>query len=323
MVDNSHQIFIVDDADAARRLLKAAFEKTHAVETFDSAEACLARLSECVPDVFILDVGLPGMDGYALCRQIRQRLPDTPVIFISALDDLTSALQGYEAGGDDFVVKPYKLAEVKAKVTHALRGVEERAALEQQLDRSQSLHMQVLTNLDECGELIALLRHLPGMTSAESIGRATLDLLLSYALDGAIQFRVSGRELTLTSDDHERPLQSAVIAHIRAMGPVIEFKNRAGFNFAHGTLLVNNLPVADGEHCARLRERLTIVAECIDARLVELARHDEQRQRQTAIDQGGVDQRFDSPFPLGKLGGAQPVHASLGRTDETIVQDRQ
>ncbi len=286
MVDGSHRIFVVDDADPARRLLKAAFEKAHAVETFDSAEACLVRLSECVPDVFILDVGLPGMDGYALCRQIRLCLPDVPVIFISALDDLASALQGYEAGGDDFVVKPYKLAEVKEKVAHALRVVKERATLEQRLDRSQSLHMQVLTSLDECGELIGLLHRLPRMMSGESVGRATLALLRAYALDGAIQLRVNGQELTLSSDDHERPLQSAVIAHIRSMGPVIEFKNRAGFNFTHGTLLVNNLPVDDDEHCTRLREHLTIVAECVDARLGELVWHEEQRQRQAAIERG-------------------------------------
>lgn len=286
MVDSSYRIFIVDDADPARRLLKAAFEKAHAVETFDSAETCLARLPQCIPDVFILDVGLPGMDGYALCRQIRQRLPDTPVIFISALDDLASALQGYEAGGDDFVVKPYKLAEVKEKVAHALRGVEERVDLEQRLDRSQTLNSQVLTNLDECSVLIDLLRRLPGANSVESVGRATLDLLRAYSLDGAIQLRVSGQELTLSSDDHDRPLQSAVIAHIRSMGPVIEFKNRAGFNFAHGTLLANNLPVNDNAHCIRLRERLTIVTECIDARLGELARHDEQQQRQAAIQRG-------------------------------------
>lgn len=286
MVDNAHRIFIVDDADPARRLLKAAFEKAHEVETFNCAEACLERLPRCVPDVFILDVGLPGMDGYALCRQIRLILPETPVIFISALDDLTSALQGYEAGGDDFVVKPYKLAEVKEKVSRALRSVEERTALERRLDQSQAMSSQALSNLEECGMLIDFLRRLPGTSTIEAIGRAMLDLLRAYSLDGAIQLRSHGQELTVSTNDHDRPLQNAVITHIRSMGRLIEFKARAGFNFEHSTLLVNNLPVDDVERSAHLRERLTVAAEVIDARLAELAFHEERQQLQAAIDRG-------------------------------------
>ncbi|HMW17633.1 MAG TPA: response regulator [Accumulibacter sp.] len=283
MGDNGHRIFIVDDADPARRLLKAAFEKAHEVETFDCAEACLARLPQCVPDVFILDVGLPGMDGYALCRQIRLTLPDTPVIFISALDDLASALQGYEAGGDDFVVKPYKLAEVKEKVAHALRGVEERAALEQRLNHSRVLNSQALSKLDEYGVLIDFLHRLPTMSTVDAVGQATLELLRAYSLDGAIQLRGNGPDLTVSTNDHDSPLQSAVIAHIRSMGRVVEFKTRAGFNFKHSTLLVNNLPVDDTERCAYLRGRLAIAAEVVDARLAELAAREKRQQLQAAI----------------------------------------
>ncbi len=69
-------MFIVDDANSARILLESAFGQEYQVESFATAEDCLARLHQgtCTPDLFLLDVDLPGMDGYTLCRLIKERL---------------------------------------------------------------------------------------------------------------------------------------------------------------------------------------------------------------------------------------------------------
>ncbi len=118
-------LFIVDDAKSARILLESAFGQECRVESFATAEDCLARMQQddCAPDLFLLDVDLPGMDGYTLCREIKDLpgLDNVPVIFISSLDDLESRLEGYDAGGLDYVIKPYNLAELKQKVGAARR----------------------------------------------------------------------------------------------------------------------------------------------------------------------------------------------------------
>ena len=118
-------VFIVDDDDFSLKLLELAFAQTCKIEFFSTAEACLARLNEdgCVPpDLFLLDVDLLGMDGYTLCRQIQQRpgLENALAIFISGYDNIGSRLEGYDAGGIDYVVKPYNMAELKKKVGSAI-----------------------------------------------------------------------------------------------------------------------------------------------------------------------------------------------------------
>ena len=81
-MNNDYRIFVVDD-NTARLLLNAMLGTTYTVECFAAAEVCLKRLQEQCPDLFLLDVGLPGIDGYELCRRIKAD-PETariPVVF--------------------------------------------------------------------------------------------------------------------------------------------------------------------------------------------------------------------------------------------------
>ena len=114
-MDSGYTIFIVDDVEAGRFMLESAFGQLYKVESFASGSDCLARVATSAPNLFMLDVDMPKMDGYSLCRQLKS-LPETrdvPVIFISGLDDLESRMAGYDAGGDDYIAKPFKLALVK------------------------------------------------------------------------------------------------------------------------------------------------------------------------------------------------------------------
>ena len=94
-MNNDYRIFVVDD-NTARLLLNAMLGTTYTVECFAAAEVCLKRLQEQCPDLFLLDVGLPGIDGYELCRRIKAD-PETariPVVFLSGHDSPEDILAG-------------------------------------------------------------------------------------------------------------------------------------------------------------------------------------------------------------------------------------
>lgn len=117
-------VLIVDDFPAGRETLEQLLvsESHELVFAGDGPEA-LAQAADRMPDLVLLDVMMPGMDGFEVCRQLRasHELAEVPVIMVTALDDEASRLQGIEAGADDFVSKPFNRTELRARVRTVLR----------------------------------------------------------------------------------------------------------------------------------------------------------------------------------------------------------
>jgi CheY-like chemotaxis protein len=110
---------IVDDTETGREILEAllyspAYQLVFAVNGFEALEKAAA----VTPDLILLDVMMPGMDGFEVCRRLRTdpRLAEIPIILVTALDDRNSRIRGIEAGADDFVTKPFDHAELRARV---------------------------------------------------------------------------------------------------------------------------------------------------------------------------------------------------------------
>lgn len=282
-----YTIFAVDDVETARRLLEVGFAKDYAFESFGSAEECLARLQASVPDLLLLDVELPGMDGYELCRKIKGQaaLANFPVIFISSRDDLESRLQGYEAGGIDFLVKPYNIPELRQKVDLALATSSDKSTLIQQMEDSETLTSLVMANLDEYALLIKFLRTINECPDYRGVAQALLDMLGSYKLESAVQVRVGSFEFTLGAAGENSPLEVSVIRHVRSLGRIFEFKNRAAFNFHRLTVLVNNMPIEDSDLCGRLRDHLAIAVESADAKLENLQNRADKERTEKRVGQ--------------------------------------
>jgi DNA-binding response OmpR family regulator len=139
-VETDYTVFVVDDDKTTRLALESMLGKKYAVEAFDSAESCLERLAHKQPNLFLLDVGLPGMDGYDLCRNIKSapEIMGAPVVFISGHDDLDAVMAGYDAGGEDYIVKPFDIAGLSRKIENFRRIEQDRKSLLEQVKGSMN-----------------------------------------------------------------------------------------------------------------------------------------------------------------------------------------
>lgn len=124
-------VLVVDDTPEIRLLATVLLEREgYEVTSADSGEDGLRRATETVPDLILLDVMLPGMDGYEVCRWLKQSetLRDIPVIFMSAQDDVPAQTQGFTAGGADYVTKPLSVPVLLARVrTHVALHAQRRS----------------------------------------------------------------------------------------------------------------------------------------------------------------------------------------------------
>jgi DNA-binding response OmpR family regulator len=125
----SLKILVVDDETSLRETLTRSFTREgHAVEAVATGEDAIARADAEPFDVILLDVALgPGPNGYEVCRALRERRNVVPIIMLTALDTEADAVQGLEAGADDYVTKPFGLAELRSRVRAVLRRAGTRA----------------------------------------------------------------------------------------------------------------------------------------------------------------------------------------------------
>ena len=118
-------VFVVEDEEDIARLIShnlqaAGFE----VQSFVSGSSVVSEALRSMPSLFLLDIMLPGADGFDLCRQIRRipALSGKPVIFLTARTDEADRVKGLELGGDDYITKPFSPRELVARVRSVLRG---------------------------------------------------------------------------------------------------------------------------------------------------------------------------------------------------------
>jgi DNA-binding response OmpR family regulator len=110
-----------DDVGIAQPLSRALQREGHEVVVVGDGPAALAQAGAGEIDLLVLDLGLPGMDGLDVCRRLRRVRPDLPVLMLTARTDEVDFVVGLDAGADDYVAKPFRLAELLARVRALLR----------------------------------------------------------------------------------------------------------------------------------------------------------------------------------------------------------
>jgi adenylate cyclase len=117
-------ILVVDDVPTNVTLLASALgHQGYNVKTANNGKAALAATQDVIPDVILLDIMMPDLDGYAVCAQLKAYTltRDVPVIFVSAVYDAASKVKAFKAGGADYITKPFQLEEVLARVENQLK----------------------------------------------------------------------------------------------------------------------------------------------------------------------------------------------------------
>jgi len=120
-VTNPSVLIVEDDHELRGLLRRGLLEEGFAADGVANAADGLERVERNVPDVIVIDIGLPDADGRDLCQALRARGMAVPVLFLTARDALVDRLSAFDAGADDYVAKPFELAEVAARLQALLR----------------------------------------------------------------------------------------------------------------------------------------------------------------------------------------------------------
>lgn len=274
------KVFIVDDDPLSRLVtIEALADGPHELREFAGGAELLAATE--TPDVILMDIEMPGMDGIAACRALRAAGNDhSLVVFISAHDDIETKLATYAAGGSDFLVKPFDPLELEQKLRVAGDFLARRDELAHQARFAQQAAFAAMSSMGEIGVVLQFLRASFSCRNCEEVVQRLFEAVRQYELEALAEFRVSCLSKSYSSRGEATPLEKSILGHARGMDRIFQFHDRLVINYPTVTLLVLNLP-ADAERVGRLRDDLAILVEGAEARL---AGFETESRRQTQAD---------------------------------------
>jgi CheY-like chemotaxis protein len=265
--DNSNQIqnrvLIVDDDPVSREMVRFALSNNFIVEEANSGEDCLKAVLANLPQMVILDISMPGMNGYETCRKLRES-SDLPIIFVSSRDTLKERIDGFESGGNDFIVKPFDAEILTVKVKLSIETHIEHKRLANEKKQLQKTALEFLSNMSDSGVLMQFVRSNISCCDHFKLAVNLLEATEQYGIHCHVQIRHPNGTITMTPQGQATPLEESVLEKSKEMGRIFQFKRRLVINYNMVSIMVIDTPEA-ADAAGRIRDNLCILAETAEA----------------------------------------------------------
>ena len=274
-------ILCVDDEPVNLTIMEELLQDNYELITVNSGEGCLQQVEIQKPDLILLDVNMPEIDGLETCARLKAdaKTAEIPIIFVSALASQAELMAGYEAGGDDYITKPFSEEILQKKLQIVFASQQRKQELKQISDQAVEALRDNLSDTDELGMVIEFLHQCQTVSTLDELARNVFDCLREFELDSSLLILDEPENRIWFSDDIKRPMESQILASLRGQDSVVSFGTRLAISSDHATILVRNLP-AGQEKIARVRGYLTILIGGLDSRI-------DAMQRENLLDQRG------------------------------------
>ena len=274
-------ILYVDDEPVNLVIMQELLQDSYELITVNSGEGCLQQVAIQKPDLILLDVNMPEVDGLETCARLKAdaETAEIPIVFVSALASQTELMAGYEAGGDDYITKPFSEEILQKKLQIVLASQQRKQELKQISEQAVEALRNNLSDTDELGMVIEFLHQCQTVSTLDELARNIFDCLREFELDSSLLILDEPENRIWFSDDIERPMETQILASLRGQDSVVSFGTRLAISSDHATLLVRNLPSGQ-KKIARVRGYLTILIGGLDSRI-------DAMQRESLLDQRG------------------------------------
>lgn len=266
------RILVVDDDDTARTIHRAALSTRFEVATASSGEDALQKCRGTLPDLVLLDVVMPAMDGYETCCKLRE-FTDIPIIFVTANDTLDEHMMAFDAGGDDIIVKPVTKELLLRKASIAIQKKHSQHQLKNEKESLQDMAMNFLSAVDENGILRNFMQSSLKCKTAASLGEQLVTAIKEFGLECSASIRVEDASIILTTHGEASAIEKSVLEQASSMGRVFQFKRNLAVNYENVSVIVSNMPIDTVDKADRLRDHITMLAEMTDAMCGNVAMH--------------------------------------------------
>lgn len=279
---HSPVILSIDDDANNQTLLQKAFEN-RVLHLAYSGEEGVALAAELKPDVILLDIAMPGMNGIEACRLLKSdpATSQIPVLFVSAMNTLEDRLAGYKAGAEDYICKPINLHELKCKIDILMAY---QGSLHQLDSRLRSASEVAFTAMSTSGELGVIVSFVENALNAQEFGTLAdqvLDALGQYQVNGCLVIRGDELQPLYFSNAILTPLETQLLDMAKDGKRIVSVGRRCIFNADNISILIKDMP-ADEDRGGRLRDHVARLVTIADSRIRSLVNERAAMQYRTS-----------------------------------------
>ena len=264
------KILTIDDNALVHKVVQRSLDNKYDIFSAKNGEEGLQLASKECPDIILLDVEMPGLNGYTVCKKLKEqeKTANIPVVFLSSLSNLNSRMAGYEAGGTDFLIKPFEAPELEAKLKILTEFVHTSANLNQQIETATNTAFSAMRGSSELGLAIQYIESSYDANNIDALASKFLAVTSNLGLSCSLMFTGLNEQLFYSSTSEDiSPLEKEVIKTIFESGiRFTDFGSRTQINYPKVALLVKNMPVNDAESYGRYKDFLPTMLGATDAK---------------------------------------------------------
>ena len=276
-------VMIVDDADDNRMLQKMILEEHYDIVEAESGEECIEKVGDVTPDIILLDVNMLHMNGYETCTHLRKqrKTSSTPIIFVSAMYKPEERLAGYEAGADDYLVKPIDGEKLLERVNYHLQSQQEIVSAQQQAKDSMNVALEAMTYSSEIGQLLDFVKESQDIKSMEEMGEKLCEAADKFGLNSCAY--VVGAQNPYAYCDADS-LEARVLDKARhSPENIINIGIRTIVKSDQVALLIKNMPTDDENRYGRIKDHLAVLIRICDGIFMSLQTQKELATQRTSV----------------------------------------
>ena len=263
------KILAIDDDKISQKFILRAVKDEFEVRSAYSGEEGLQIVEQYNPDIILLDVEMPGLNGYEVCDKLK--LSDItnhiPVVFLSGRGSLQERMRGFEVGADDYIVKPFVKETLLAKLNVLLKYRDANTNLREQVNEAQKTAYIAMTGSSELGQAMGLVELSYAIYDYDGLAKHIFNFTNNMQLNCSIIIKVDDKIQCYSSKGNISPLEQELLIMLSGGQRFHDFGCRTFINYPNIALLIKNMPLEDMERYGRIKDLLPPILGAFDAKV--------------------------------------------------------
>ncbi|MBQ4832673.1 response regulator [Pseudoalteromonas sp. MMG010] len=278
-------VLAIDDDSYVHHIIDNALSGFCKVLHASSGDDGLKLINQYHPDIVLLDIEMPDLNGYEVCKKIKQNkhTKDIPVMFLSCKVELEERVQGYKVGGSDFVYKPFNHEELKERIKVLYHYRQQCIKLKRDVESANTTAEIAMTENGDMGRIVRFVGQSYHCETLESLSQYLLAFFTPLNIDVVVVFWYQGRALYYCHDSGVCPLEQELLVQHKFESRFVDIGDITIVNYPKVSLLAKNMPLENSVLYGRYKDLFPHILEVTNEKVVVMEKHENTLEQAARI----------------------------------------